>query len=378
MNQLTMPIIFMLCSVYIEALVLKIVKKKHINWLDIMFNLNSGHIVLWFFRGLEILCYALVYQYCSLNLFAHVPVIFAWIFAFIAWDFCFYWQHRLLHTFRLLYAVHIVHHQGEHFNLSLAVRNSWYSSLLSAVLNIVLAFIGVSTEIFLTVSIFHYSIQFFNHNDVTPKLGILEKIFVTPNHHRVHHINDRHYSNRNFGGSFIIWDKLFGSFAVMPAGKVSYGSPGIKTQNPLLASNYPFMQLLNISFVPTAPPKKWVFSSFLLTLGGILLFALTIAYVYKYAYGMTNITFSQYTLFGFLAAGTIFLGAMAEGRIWGLIGWTILTLSMPIVFLYLFDWPQLYWQVIIWLLTVHGVVILLYTLINGHKTTIPCAKQASS
>lgn len=61
MNTLTFPIIFMLVCIYIEAILLKWIKKQNINWLDIIFNLNSGHIVLWLFRGLEILCYAYVY-----------------------------------------------------------------------------------------------------------------------------------------------------------------------------------------------------------------------------------------------------------------------------------------------------------------------------
>ncbi|WP_268602262.1 sterol desaturase family protein, partial [Escherichia coli] len=63
--------------------------------------------------------------------------------ALLASDFGFYWLHRLHHRFRLLWAVHVVHHQGEHFNLSLGVRNSWYSSLTSIPFFLLLALAGV-------------------------------------------------------------------------------------------------------------------------------------------------------------------------------------------------------------------------------------------
>ena len=223
--------------------------------------------------------------------------------------------------------------------------------------NVGLAFLGLPTEIFMTVSIIHYSIQFFNHNDFTPQLGFLEKIFVTPTHHRVHHINDRYYSNCNFGGSFIIWDKLFGSFATMPEGTVNYGSPGMKTYNPLLASNIPFMQIFKIPFQPSSFPNKFAISNLLMTLGATSLFILTISYIYTYGYGLNDISLIQYILFAYLASGTIFLGAMSEGRPWGILGWIILTLSMPLLFLYGFQWHQIYWQITMSILALHGIII---------------------
>ncbi|MCL4038959.1 sterol desaturase family protein, partial [Escherichia coli] len=69
--------------------------------------------------------------------------------------------------------------------LSLGVRNSWYSSLTSIPFFMLLAMLGVPLQVFLAVSIIHYSWQFFNHNALTPKLGWLEKVLITPSHHRV-------------------------------------------------------------------------------------------------------------------------------------------------------------------------------------------------
>ncbi|WP_426917583.1 sterol desaturase family protein, partial [Serratia bockelmannii] len=182
MSDLALPIVFMLFIVVAEAVALQWGRREPVNWHDLVFNLNSGHIMLWLFRGLEITCYGYVAAHFSLGLLDAWPPLLMWLFALLAWDFGFYWLHRLHHRFRVLWAVHVVHHQGEHFNLSLGVRNSWYSSLTSIPFFLLLALAGVPLSVFVAVSIFHYSIQLFNHNALTPKLGVLEKILVTPAH----------------------------------------------------------------------------------------------------------------------------------------------------------------------------------------------------
>ena len=55
--------------------------------------------------------------------------------------------------------------------------------------------------------------QFWIHTERIDKLWRpIEFIFNTPSHHRVHHGMDQQYLDRNYGGIFIIWDRLFGSF----------------------------------------------------------------------------------------------------------------------------------------------------------------------
>ena len=46
-----------------------------------------------------------------------------------------------------------------------------------------------------------------------PRLGYLEYVFVTPSHHRVHHGRNPYCIDKNYAGVFIIWDRLFGTFA---------------------------------------------------------------------------------------------------------------------------------------------------------------------
>src|SRR5699024_3092268 len=111
----------------------------------------------------------------------------------------------------LLWAVHVVHHQGEHFNLSLGIRNSWYSSLSDLPFIIGLAVIGVPLPVFIIVSSMHYGIQFYNHNGLMGEFDWLKRFIVTPSYHRIHHAMAPVYRNRNFAGTFVFWDRLFGT-----------------------------------------------------------------------------------------------------------------------------------------------------------------------
>ena len=40
----------------------------------------------------------------------------------------------------------------------------------------------------------------------------MEKIFITPSNHRVHHAKNPEYIDANYGGVFIIWDRIFGTY----------------------------------------------------------------------------------------------------------------------------------------------------------------------
>lgn len=115
MIDLVIPIVFMLLVVLGEALWLQWRRKGSVDWHDVIFNLNSGHIMLWLFRGLEIACYGYVVTHFNQGWLDGWPPVLMWLFAILAWDFGFYWLHRLHHRFRLLWAVHVVHHQGEQF-----------------------------------------------------------------------------------------------------------------------------------------------------------------------------------------------------------------------------------------------------------------------
>ncbi|WP_312926199.1 sterol desaturase family protein [Atlantibacter hermannii] len=359
MNELVYPVVLMIFFVLSEACILRFIKRQQVDWLDIIFNINSGHIMLWLFRCLEVLCYKLVLDNFSLGLFEGLSPVWLWLFTLLAWDFGFYWLHRLHHQLRLLWAVHVVHHQGENYNLSLGVRNSWYSSLTSIPFFLALALAGVPLSVFLAVSIVHYSIQFFNHNAFTPTLGWVEKVFVTPSHHRVHHLNIKRYADTNYGGTFIIWDKLFGTFSAMPAlEKMAYGVKGRKPSlNPMQESHLPFMQLTGLMKTPCPQQRRFDCSPLMVVAGTMLLFVLVLGYIQRYGYSIENVGSVQITWFILLAAGSVALGGISEGQRWGLMMWSLVTLSFPLLFIEFWNWHHPGWVVVMSLLAAHGIAL---------------------
>tara|TARA_B100001123_G_C15274829_1_gene1011738 strand:- start:549 stop:1793 length:1245 start_codon:yes stop_codon:yes gene_type:complete len=135
-----------------------------------------------------------------------------WVVAFVLYDVCYYWMHRLSHEIKVLWATHVVHHQGEEFNLSTALRQSSSGWLWKWIFYTPMFFIGVPGEVFFTVAAANLLYQFWVHTEHIRKLGVLEYVLVTPSNHRVHHAQNAEYIDANYGGVFILWDRIFGSF----------------------------------------------------------------------------------------------------------------------------------------------------------------------
>lgn len=138
--------------------------------------------------------------------------VWVWIVLFIGVDFFYYWFHRMSHEVNALWAAHIVHHQSEEYNLTVALRQSWFQGWFSWVFYLPLAFVGFDPVMFLTLSSFNTLYQFWIHTRAIKTMGFLEHILNTPSHHRVHHGSNPKYIDKNHAGTLIIWDKLFGTF----------------------------------------------------------------------------------------------------------------------------------------------------------------------
>ena len=167
----------------------------------------------------------------------HVPS--GWItyaVAFIALDFAGYWVHRIAHEYNLFWNNHIVHHSSEEFNLACALRQSISSILkIFAIFLLPAAFLGVPQEVIAIVAPLHLFAQFWYHTQHIGRMGFLEKIIVTPSHHRVHHAINTEYLDKNYGQIFIFWDKLFGTYQEeMPTVPAVYGvTRPVQTWNPI-------------------------------------------------------------------------------------------------------------------------------------------------
>lgn len=149
-------------------------------------------------------------RYALLDL-ATSPVT-AWVVAFFGVDLAYYWWHRLSHRVNFMWAIHIVHHQSEDYNLAVALRQAWFSGVTSSVFYWPLALLGVPPPVFLTMLAFSTLYQFWIHTRTIGKLGPLEWLINTPSHHRVHHGRTPKYLDKNYGATLISWDRLFGTF----------------------------------------------------------------------------------------------------------------------------------------------------------------------
>jgi len=136
-----------------------------------------------------------------------------YLIAFIALDFAGYWVHRISHEYNLFWNNHIIHHSSEEYNLACALRQSVSVVVkIFALFLLPAALLGVPAPVIAIVAPLHLFAQFWYHTRHVGKMGVLEKIIVTPSHHRVHHAINPEYLDKNYGQIFIFWDKLFNTF----------------------------------------------------------------------------------------------------------------------------------------------------------------------
>ncbi|MGY3237141.1 sterol desaturase/sphingolipid hydroxylase (fatty acid hydroxylase superfamily) [Bradyrhizobium sp. USDA 4472] len=131
----------------------------------------------------------------------------------IAQDFSYYWFHRASHRVRWFWATHAIHHSSNEFNLAAAYRFGWTGKLTgAAIFYVPMIWLGFAPgPVFIAAGI-NLLYQFWLHAEWIPKLGWLEYVLNTPSHHRVHHACNAEYLDRNYGGIFIVFDRMFGTF----------------------------------------------------------------------------------------------------------------------------------------------------------------------
>jgi alkylglycerol monooxygenase len=159
-----------------------------------------------------------------------------YVIAFITIDFAGYWVHRIQHKVNFFWNGHIIHHSSEEFNLACALRQSISSFIkIFGFLLLPAAMLGVPAQVIAVVAPLHLFAQFWYHTRHIGKMGFLEKIIVTPSHHRVHHAINPEYLDKNLSQIFIVWDKIFGTFQEeLPDVKPVYGiTRPARTWNPI-------------------------------------------------------------------------------------------------------------------------------------------------
>lgn len=208
---LSIPIFFTLIG--IELVVERITNKKLYRLPDAIANLSCGitsQLSGLFLKVFAIGIYQLLHQ--NFNLLTWNKTWVYWLALFLLADLAYYWAHRMSHQINLFWGGHVVHHQSEDYNLSVALRQSSLQVIWTFAFSLPLAFIGFETLDFALMSAYITLYQFWIHTESINKMGWFEYIFNTPSHHRVHHGRDPKYIDKNHAGTLIIWDRMFGTF----------------------------------------------------------------------------------------------------------------------------------------------------------------------
>ena len=195
--------------------------------------------------GMQSFIFIYISKYFNVGLLS-IKNPFTWVIAFLLYDLSYYWMHRMHHEIKILWATHSVHHHGEDYNLATALRQTSTGWLWKWVFYLPMIFLGVPGEVFVTVAGINLVYQFWVHTEHIGHLGFLEKIFITPMNHGIHHAKNKEYIDANYGGVFIIWDRMFGTYIARKDDiKPVYGTvSALKSFNPIFANFQVFSIML--------------------------------------------------------------------------------------------------------------------------------------
>jgi sterol desaturase/sphingolipid hydroxylase (fatty acid hydroxylase superfamily) len=208
---LSIPIFFLLIG--IELVAERLTHQKLYRFPDAIANLSCGitsQLSGLFMRVFAIGTYEVLFSNFALLQWEKGAVY--WLALFLLVDLAYYWAHRMSHEINLFWGGHVVHHQSEDYNLSVALRQSSFQVVWTFAFSLPLAFLGFDTLDFALISALNTLYQFWIHTELINKMGWLEYVLNTPSHHRVHHGRNPKYIDKNHAGTLIIWDRMFGTF----------------------------------------------------------------------------------------------------------------------------------------------------------------------
>lgn len=241
------PVFFILIG--IELLIARMRNLSYYRFNDAVTNLSCGigsQISGIFLKTFTFIGYTYLYQH---SIWKIQDTVFTGVLLFIGVDFFYYWFHRLAHEISFLWGSHVVHHQSEEYNLTVALRQAALQGAFSWVFYLPLAVVGFSPAMFLTIASLQTLYQFWIHTKLINKMHpAFEYVFNTPSHHRVHHGVNPKYIDRNHGGTLIIFDRMFGTFQVEEE-EVVYGiTKQPKSWNPVYVNFEYWVDLFKETF----------------------------------------------------------------------------------------------------------------------------------
>ncbi|MEZ6002278.1 sterol desaturase family protein [Hyphomonas sp.] len=220
-------------------LTLEFAEKRHEYALnDSLCSLSTGVVyvtIRTMMRGFMLGLLMLAYHFSPLKIESNW---FTFVLCYVVVDFLVYWYHRSVHEVRIGWAAHVVHHSSRKFNLgATAFRQSFAEPFIEPWFFVPAALMGFDPIMTLFALETNLIYMFWVHMRRVKKLPpVIEYFFSTPSHHRVHHANNVQYLDKNYGGTFIIWDRMLGTFAEEKEEPVFGILQQLDTHNPVEAS----------------------------------------------------------------------------------------------------------------------------------------------
>ncbi len=218
---------FLIALAFLAFELVRYVVKKRFTW-SLAADTATNFITLALYAGIGFLLYAALYvsAFFFLHQFAIWDIGISWatvIICVVLADLAYYWEHRFLHRVGIAWATHTVHHSSPNFNISVAYRFGPMDDFWPIVFHLPLVLVGFNPFVVFFAAMFVQLYQTALHTEAIGKLPrFIEAVMNTPSHHRVHHGANAEYIDKNYGGIFIIWDRMFGTFSEEKA-EVVYG-----------------------------------------------------------------------------------------------------------------------------------------------------------
>lgn len=196
---------------------------RWLRWSNNLALVGAGNLLLRLVFPLTAVAFAGSIQQRGWGLLGQLPIPgwLAGVIAVAVLDMAIYFQHRLFHVVPFLWRLHRVHHADTGFDVTTALRFHPVEIALSMVYKFaVIAMLGPSPEAMLLFEVILNGMAMFNHGNIALPRQVeraLRPLVVTPDMHRIHHSTLMREANSNYGFNLSCWDRLFGSYTVMPS-----------------------------------------------------------------------------------------------------------------------------------------------------------------
>ena len=232
--------VFLAMSAFLVFELLRLAAKKALGW-SVIGDAVTNYVTLVAFIAIAFVLlgafyvgsYYFVYEYFRLMTIPITP----WSIALciVLADLAYYFEHRFTHRVGVAWATHTVHHSSPYFNISVAYRFGPLDGFFPLFFHLPLVFAGFNPILVLFAEAVVQLYQTALHTETIGKLPRpVEAVMNTPSHHRVHHGSNPRYLDKNYGGIFIVWDRLFGTFEEETEPVVFGITKPLGTVNPLV------------------------------------------------------------------------------------------------------------------------------------------------